>query len=283
MDAGASFGPYITHFRNTFFTQTGYGGYDYVPKPDAEKKIFARLAPRVLRMAAEDYLELPELIIRNIEVDLPDKAMRIYKQMETALRIDFESGRVTAATSAVASMKCRQIANGGIYLSPDKWEHIHFEKANAVLDLVEELQGQPAVVAYDFHHDLERLKQVLGKDTPHIGSGVSAKKGKEHEEAWNRGELKVLLGHPQSMAHALNLQGTELGGSIIIHSLPWSFELYDQLIKRVWRQGQKKRVVVYKIVARDTIDYAILRSLEKKERTQNSLFSALKEYFNANR
>lgn len=280
MDKGASFGPYITHFREKYFFRSGYGGYEWTLKKGADKEIFARIAPRVLRMSAEDYLDLPELIITDVRLELPEKVMRIYKQMEDQFRVDFEAGRVTAANAAVASMKCRQIANGGIYLTPDTWENLHYAKAEAVQDIVEELQGQPALVSYDFHHDLERLKELLGRDTPHIGSGVSAARGLEYESAWNQGELTVLLGHPQSIGHALNLQGGDEGGSVVLHSLPWSYELYDQFIQRVRRQGQKKRVIVRRIIASNTIDEAIIRSWDRKESTQNSLFSALREYLN---
>lgn len=278
MDGGKTFGYRFTHFRNTYFFSTGYGGYTWLPKPGADKQIFKAAAPRVLRMAAKDYLELPPLIIKDVEVTLPDKAMRIYKQMETILRVDFEEGRVIAANAAVASMKCRQIANGGVYLSESSWEHIHEAKSEVVADLVDELSGQPALISYDFLHDLERLRKVLGKDTPHIGGGVTATRGREIEESWNKGELRALLGHPQSIAHALNLQGGEEGGAIILHSLPWSFELYDQFISRIWRQGQKKRVVVNRIIALKTVDEAIIKSLERKDRTQNAFFDSLKEY-----
>ena len=279
MDMGKALGPRFTHFREEFFFSTGYMGHDWVLKPGAEKAIYRRVAPSVLRMDAKDYLSLPPLIVKDVEITLPDKAMRIYKQMEKQLRIDLEAGTVTAANAAVASMKCRQLANGGIYTDLEhNWNDIHTEKAEAVGDIVEELSGQPAFIAYDFLHDLHRLKQVLGKDTPHIGGGVTVKRGKEIEEAWNRGELPCLLGQPQSVAHALNLQGSVDGGAVILHSLPWSHDLYEQFIQRVWRQGQKKTVIVHRLIAKGTIDEAIIRALERKGKVQNDFFNALREY-----
>jgi SNF2 family DNA or RNA helicase len=280
MDMGKALGTRFTHFREEFFFSTGYMGHDWVLKPKAEQAIYRRVAPSVLRMDAKDYLDLPPLIVKDVEITLPDKAMRIYKQMEKQLRIDFEAGTVTAANAAVASMKCRQLANGGIYTDLEhNWNDVHAEKAEAVGDIVEELSGQPAFIAYDFLHDLQRLKKVLGEDTPHIGGGVTTKRGKEIEEAWNRGELPYLLGQPQSVAHALNLQGGVEGGAVIMHSLPWSSDLYNQFIQRVWRQGQKKTVVVHRLIARGTVDEVIIKALERKDKTQNDFFSALKEYF----
>jgi len=279
MDLGKTFGPYITHYRNRFFHQTGFGGYDWALKPGADKEIYDHLAPRVLRMSAEDYLEMPPLIIEDIEVELPPKAMAMYKQLEDALRLDFKVGRVVAANAAVASMKCRQIANGGIYLDGAEraWQHIHDAKTEALVDLIEELEGQPALIAYDFHHDLERIKKAVGKNTPHIGGGVSGKASDAICEQWNRGELRALIGHPQSVGHGLNLQ--EKGRAVIFFSLPWSFELWDQFMRRIYRQGQKERVFVYQIVAKGTVDAAILKALRKKGDNQNSLFNALKEYW----
>ncbi len=116
------------------------------------------------------------------------------------------------------------------------------EKAEAVGELVAELQGRPALIAYDTHHDLIRLRKILGKDTPHIGSGVSAKRGVEIEAAWNKGRVPCLLAHPVSVAHGLNLQ--KGGRAIIWHSLPWDLEHYIQFTRRIYRQGQKHKVFV---------------------------------------
>jgi SNF2 family DNA or RNA helicase len=185
-------------------------------------------------------------------------------------------------------MKCRQVANGGIYLDQEvqalvklpstqkKWVDLHEAKLDALEELVEELQGSPLLVAYDFQHDLERIKKRFGKEVPYIGGGVSVKRSSELEAAWNRGELPILFGHPQSMGHGLNLQ--ECGHHIAWHSLTWDFELYDQFNRRVRRQGNKsKRVFVHHIIAEGTIDEVILVALKMKRKGQNALFSALKK------
>ena len=191
-----------------------------------------------------------------------------------------------AANAGVATMKCRQIANGGLYrkldidtpiVKDDAWAHLHMEKAEAVGDLVEEMEGQPVLIAYEFEQDLHRLLKVLGKDTPVLGGGVSAKEGQRIERAWNEGNIPVLLGHPQSMAHGLNLQGA--GNSIIWHSLTWNYENYDQFIKRVHRQGSRhKQVFVHHIIARDTIDEVMLGVLQNKGKVQHDFLTALKGY-----
>lgn len=277
LDGGAALGRFITHYRNQFFYPTGFGGYEWKLQEGAEKKIQERIKPLVLRLEAKDYLELPQLVENNIYVELPKQAREAYKQMEDDLFTGLKNGDVVAANAAAASMKCSQIANGGVYGEDREIHHLHMEKAEAVKDLVEELQGTPALIAYDFEHDLERLLKVLGKNTPYIGGGVSPKRAAAIEAAWNNGELSVLLGHPASIAHGLNLQNA--GNHVIWHSLTWNFEHYDQFIKRILRQGSKhKKVFVHHIIAENTVDVAKLTALKFKDHSQRSLLAGLKEY-----
>ena len=276
LDQGYSLGQYITHFRNTFFDSTGYGGFTWKPKDNAEERIYARLAPLVLRMDARDHLDLPPLINNTLEVELPPDARAIYNTMEDLLIAAVQDETVTAANMAAAAIKCRQIANGGIYRDTDGWANIHEAKTEAVLELVESLQGKPAFIAYEFKHDLDRLRAALGKDVPHMGGGITSKQQARTEAMWNAGELPILLAQPQSVAHGLNLQG--VGAAVIWHSLTWDLENYEQFVRRIWRQGQRERVVVHHIVAKDTVDETIMAALAGKDRTQRALLTALKQY-----
>jgi SNF2 family DNA or RNA helicase len=276
LDVGNSLGRFITKYRFDFFDSTGYGGFKFKIKDGAEKRIYKKLAPLVLRMDAKDHLKLPPLVNNRVEVELPPKAQKIYDAMDKLLIAAVEDETVTAVNIAAASIKCRQIANGGIYKDEGSWAHIHEAKVEATAEIVEELSGKPALIAYEFKHDLERLKREFGKDTPHLGGGVTGKRQAEIEEAWNAGELPILLAQPQSVAHGLNLQG--VGAAVIWHSLTWDLENYEQLVRRIWRQGQKERVVVHHLVAKDTVDEAIMAALASKDRTQRALLSALKAY-----
>lgn len=284
LDQGRSLGPYVTHYRMKYFVQ-GYDGFTWELREGAEEEIYQRIAPLTLRMAAEDYVEMPQLIENNVYVDLPEPAARVYRELEDDLITKLDKRIVVASNAAVASMKCRQVANGGVYLDPEtralikpqrakrEWVNLHYEKVDALLELVEELQGSPLLVAYDFEHDLDRLRERLG-DVPYIGGGVSAKRGAEIERLWNAGKIPVLLGHPQSIAHGLNLQSA--GYHVCWHSLTWDFELYDQLIRRVWRQGNKsRRVFVHHILARGTIDETVLEAVKGKRHDQNAVYDAL--------
>lgn len=296
MDLGKTLSPYITHFRMKFFEKREFeirhpdpvkaaAGMrlkiaEWFITPEKAQLLYAHIAPNVLRMSAEDYLDMPPLIINDIYIDLPPKARALYDQLETQLRLDFKAGRVTAANAAVRGMKLRQLANGGIYLDDDTertWQNVHEAKVEVVKELVEELEGQPALVAYEFLHDLDRLKAALGSDTPHIGGGVKGKQSADIIKAWNKSELPVLLGQPQSMAHGLNMQ--ESGDVVIFHSLVWNFEDYDQFIKRVHRQGKKRPVTLHRIIARGTVDEVVVAALARKDASQTSLFNAIKEYW----
>lgn len=286
LDEGRSLGQYITHYRNKFFTPS-WDGYSWELNEGADKQIYKRIKPLALTMSASDYLEMPELIENTIKVDLPPTARRVYNELENELYTEINKKTVVAVNAASASTKCRQVANGGVYVDDGilklvkqpkykrEWLDIHDEKTEAVADLVDELQGEPVLIAYDFEHDLERLKAKLGKNTPHIGGGVTPKRSSEIEKQWNAGKIPVLLGHPASLAHGLNLQGA--GRHVVWHSLTWNFELYDQFIRRVYRQGQKsKRVFVHHIIANDTIDEDIISALKSKDKNQRALFDALK-------
>jgi len=277
MDMGNALGRYITHYRMEYFDATGFGGYTWQPKREAESRIYKKLAPLVLRMDAADYLKLPPLVNNTVEVELDADARRVYDTMEELLISAVDDETVTAANLAAASIKCRQIANGGIYKDDHAgWVDIHDIKTEAVVELVEELSGKPALIAYEFKHDLARLRAALGEDVPHLGGGVTGKQQAIIEAAWNAGKLPVLLAQPQSVAHGLNLQGT--GAAVIWHSLTYNLEDYEQLVRRIWRQGQKERVVVHHIVAKNTVDVAIMCALRSKDKTQRALLTALRDY-----
>jgi hypothetical protein len=294
LDRGNALGEYITQYRRSYFfdanlVQSNEGLQDqriqrpvWVPRKDAMDKIYNKIGPMVMRLSAQDCLNLEPYLENTIEVELPAQARTHYRQMEklliTTVFDEEEKGEiVTAASAAAASQKCRQIANGGLYTHPESHVavEIHEAKLDAVEDLVEELNGKPAIIAYEFHHDLQRLRKRF-PGAPYLGGGVSAARQAQVEDAWNAGLVPVLLAQPQSVAHGLNLQG--VGAAVIWHSLTFNLEHYEQLIRRVWRQGQSERVVVHHVVATDTVDEVMMDSIAAKDMTQQTLLTNLKNY-----
>jgi len=286
LDQGRTLGRYVTHYRLKYF-DLGYNGYTWSLKEGADKQIYTRLKPLALRMAAEDYLDMPQVIENTIYVDLPDPVMKVYDQLEKDLIARLDDRLIVAANAAAASVKCRQVASGGVYLDPQilgmlvkkpksqrEWANLHTEKIDALGDLIDELQGEPLLVAYDFEHDLDRLRIKFGKDIPYIGGGVSMKRSSELIKLWNARQLPVLFGHPQAIGHGLNLQ--DGGYHVCWHSLTWDYGLYDQFNRRLLRQGNKsKKVFVHHIIAKNTIDEVMLVIVRSKRREQNALFKAL--------
>lgn len=290
LDLGRSLGKFITHYRFQFFDTYGDVRYpQFTPKPGAEDAIYARIANLALRIDAEDHLTLPKLIPNKIMVDLPEKARRTYDELEAEFITEIEGQPFTAETAAALSQKCRQMASGAMYedrVDPltgvprtgrRKYAVLHDEKLDALEDLIEELNGQQLFVMYEYGHDLERILKRFG-DLPHIGGGTSDKKALEYEAAWNDGTLPILLGHPASVGHGLNLQRSN-ANQIAIFSLTWNYEYYDQFIRRLRRQGNNApRVFVHHILARDTVDELIYNALSRKGSLQQRLHDALKEY-----
>lgn len=288
LDLGNALGAFITHYRNSYFNPTGYMGKEWVLREGAEKEIYERLEPLAIRMAAEDYIDMPKLITDNIFVELPKKVYKVYDDLEEHLIAQIGDKEVVAANAGVASAKCRQVVNGGLYLDPEvealikvpkgarDWIDLHTEKLDAVEELMGELQGAPLLVAYEFKHDLARLLKKFGKNTPYVGGGVTPKKCDEIFTKWNAGQIPLLLGHPQAMSHGLNLQ--EGGHHVCFHSMFWDYDLYYQFIRRLLRQGSKaSRVFVYHILARGTIDEVIYSALQSKGRSQQELFKAIQK------
>lgn len=288
LDLGKALGPYITHYRNQYFHATGFGGYEWKLNEGADKKIYKAVKPLALRMEAEDYITMPKLIPITVYVDLPPAARKIYEDMEDDLFAELDGQEFVAVNAASASIKCQQIANGALYkdkVDPltgipirgkREWTALHSAKLDAMQELIGEMQGNPVLWAYHFGHDLERIVATLGKGTVHMD--VSAKRGTEIVKAWNRNEIDNLFVHPASVGHGLNMQEGQ-AAHVALFSIPWDYELYDQLIRRIRRQGNKvDNVFVYHLVAKDTIDEAKMRALSNKGAGQKAFLDALKTY-----
>lgn len=291
LDEGKTLGHNYHEFRKKYFESEDWSKHTWTIKDFAADTIHELISPLVLEMSAEDYLEMPEIMFNDIIIDLPDKALKYYKRMEKDFFIELDGMEASAEAAAQSSMKCHQIANGRVYedipidLTEDeikafrkqrKTLDIHTAKAEALKDLVDELNGKPLLIAYHFKHDLEAIHKALGNDISHIGSGVSAAQSKVIERDWNAGKIKVLVGHPDSMAHGLNLQ--DGGNDVCWYSLTWNLENYLQFYKRIWRQGVKGRCRVHHLISNKTLDMAIMSRLGDKAQNQTDLRLALKNY-----
>ena len=271
LDRGQRLGHTITGYRLQFFKNVSrdpsYG--IYVEKPGAQKKINRLLEDICMSMKAEDYLNMPERIENVIPVRLDPKETAAYKQMEQTALLQMEDGAMVEAFSAAAVMgKLLQLANGFAY-DFDKVPHrIHEKKLDALEEIIDCNPGQPILVFYNFQADREALLQRFPEarilDT---GQDIAD---------WNDGKVPLILAHPASVGHGLNIQE---GGHIIVwYGLTWSLELYQQANARLYRQGQKHRsVVINHLIAAGTVDEQVMQALRTKDVTQAALMKALKE------
>lgn len=285
LDQGAALGRFITHYRDEFFIPNKYTN-KWKLQPGAEERIYKRIEPLMLHMGYEN-LDMPELIPNILWCQLPPAVEDLYTQFERDFITKVDDRIITAANAAAMSTKLRQVANGGIFLDPPMlpsglqapkskrtWKNLHDDKTAALRDLVDELQGDPILVAYDFEHDLDRLRQEFGKDGV-FACDYSAKQFGKVEDAWNAGEIPLLFGHPQSLSHGLNLQ--DAAQHVGWYALTWNREWYDQFIDRVWRQGNKfKQVFVHHFLTEGTIDEVIYNALLGKGSVEEALLTGIK-------
>ena len=269
LDLGERLGRYITRYRLAYFTPDKRNAqvvFSYKPLPGAEERIYDKIDDITISMRAADYLKLPSLVMNSVIVEMGDKEKEIYDSLCDDMVVSLGNNEIDAVNAASLSNKLLQMANGAVYGDEHSVHQIHDEKLNALEDLIESANGKPVLVAYWFKHDLARIKAKF--------PFVREIKTDADIRAWNRGEIEVGIIHPASAGHGLNLQ---TGGSTLIwFGLTWSLELYQQTNARLYRQGQKNTVVVHHIITKGTIDERVLKALEKKEKTQNSLIDAVK-------
>jgi SNF2 family DNA or RNA helicase len=277
VDQGNALGRFITHYRAQYFYQSGFGGYTYTLRTGADKEIQAKMKHTMMRLMVEDHLEMPDLIFNDIVVELDDNARKIYKAFEDDFLAEVGDDVIMSTNAAAVGSKCRQVANGGVYDENHIAHHIHDTKTVAIVDLVEQLQGNPLFVGYEFKHDLERLRRVFPQ-APCL-TGLTGSRLDQTIDAFNKGSIPVLLAHPASAGHGLNLQ--EACHHVCWYGLTWDYDLYKQFIARVWRQGQpSNRVFVHRIVADKTLDRTVTTRLLQKERTADAFSNAIKDLRN---
>jgi len=268
LDQGERLGKTITSYRERFFypgKRNGHIVYEWIPcDPD---KIYKRIEDICISMKAEDWLEMPERIDRVVKVKLPDEAMKKYKKLERDLILKFtDGGDIVAANGAVLINKLLQLAQGAAYDENADVKFIHDAKLDALEDVLEASAGKPVLAFYIYQHDLARIQKRFPQ--------ARVLKSSREVNEWNAGKIQLLLAHPASAGHGLNLQA---GGNIICwFGLPHSLELYEQANARLHRQGQREKVIIHHLVAEKTFDEAVMEALQRKALTQADLMEAVK-------
>lgn len=268
LDLGERLGRYITHYMNEYFLPDKRNGaviFSYKPQPNAEERIYRRLADMTISMKSTEYLKMPELILNDIEINLDEEDQIKYKKFKKEMVMTIQEKEIDAINAASLSNKLIQLANGSIYDEDKKFYEVHNKKLDKLEEIIESANGKLVLVAYWFKADKERIEKRFK---------VKEIKTVDDIKQWNMGMINLALIHPASAGHGLNLQS---GGSTLVwFSLTWSLELYQQTNARLYRQGQKNTVVIHHLITKNTIDEDIMKSLKRKDKTQEALMKAVK-------
>lgn len=272
LDEGERLGKKITHFRTKYCDCNTHGGHfsTYAMKPGAEESIRSAISDICISMKAEDYLQLPECTVVDVPVYMDKRTEKRYEEFEREMLLQIDENTLDAGTAAVLSGKLMQFANGAVYDENKNAVEVHSGKLDTLSELVEGLNGQHALIFYNFRHDLERILRHFEK-SPLV---IRELKTDQDQADWNAGKIDLLLAHPASAGYGLNLQ--QGGHHVIWFGLNWSLELYEQANKRLHRQGQQERVIIHRLITQNTRDVDVADALAGKQDVQNALLEALK-------
>lgn len=291
MDRGDRLEKTISRYREKYFRpgQTnGHVVYSYNLMSDSEQLIHKKIEDICISMKADDYLEMPMRTDNYIKLRMPDDIKKQYDDFEKNKILDLlntvetveeedEDGNVTlvqkpvevnVVNAAALSNKLLQFANGAVYDEDKNVFPIHNIKLDALKEIVENSNGQSILVAWTYQFDKDRILEYLKSYKPR-----ELKTNKDIED-WNAGRIQVMLAHPASAGHGLNLQA---GGNIIVwFGQTWSLELYQQFNARLYRQGQQKGVIIHHLIMKGTHDEDVIQALKAKNKKQNALMDSIK-------
>lgn len=275
LDQGERLGRYYTHYRQDWFEPDRRNGaqiYSWRPRPKAEQQIRDAISDICISLKATDHLQLPDRLTEDIPVVLTPSAAKAYRQMEATCLLEADGQLITAMQAAALTNKLLQLCNGGAY-DADRQAHIfHSCKAEALVELIDALGGQKALVFYAFQFDKEVIADALKRAHSPVSARLLASPADVAD--WNAGKIDVLLAQPASAAYGLNLQ--QGGHHIIWYSLPWRLDLYEQGNARLYRQGQQHPVIIHRLLVKGGADELVAKSLEHKDKSQEALMQALK-------
>jgi len=271
LDAGLRLGRSFAAFEGRWF-QRSRDGYGLLPLPHAQAEIEGKLQDLCLTVTKG--IPVDEPVVNELYVELPPRARGLYRDMEKTMFAEIAGHEVEAFNAASRTMKCLQLANGAAYVDEEgTWKEVHDAKIEALEEVIEAAAGAPVLVAYHFRSDLARIQRAIPRARVLDANPETIRE-------WNAGRIPVLLAHPASAGHGLNLQD---GGNILaFFSLNWNLEEHDQIIERIGptrqaQAGHERPVFVHYILARNTVDEVVLERLRSKRAVQDLLMEAMQK------
>lgn len=275
IDRGERLGKTITQYRARYFRpgkSNGYVVYSYDILAGAPGMIQEKISDICISMKASDYLDMPERTDNFITVTMSDELKKEYNKFknDNIIKLIDDSGttEINAVNAASLVNKLLQFANGSVYDEDKNVHKIHTLKLEALKEIIENSNGQPILVAWTYQFDRDAILKAFSAYKPR------QLKTADDINDWNAGNIQLMLAHPASAGHGLNLQA---GGSIIVwYGLTWSLELYQQFNARLYRQGQTKHVTIHHIVTSGTYDEEVINAIKRKDKNQNRLLDSIK-------
>lgn len=268
LDRGERLGQTLTRYRDAYFRKK-HNGFGWEVRDGCSEHIHKRVGDICISMQAKDYLDLPKRIdiTRKVKLARMDKYKEFVRDEVLKLE-EGTGGEITPLSAGALYSKLLQFCNGAVYDENKNTHEVDETKLMAIKEAVEELQGRPCLIFYQFQSDIPRLQ----KEIP----GARRLEGPDTIVEWNAGKIPVLLLHAASAGHGLNMQHG--GHHMFWFGLPWGLELYQQAVARLDRQGQTKPVVNVRFICEGTVEELVDARLGEKAMTQGELIAALKKH-----
>ena len=302
LDSGQTLGTSKHFFQKHFYRkETAWIGGQVIRRRRKDpQKLFNAIAPAVVRLDQDDHLDLPPLIKSVRWVELPKEVRKRYNRMERKYFYELQQAqdskdrkKILATTAGAKYQYCKGLANGGIYENEEVTRadgtkhkvrigthHLHYEKVNALDRLHEELGRKPLLVAYQFDHDLERLLERWPTASV-INGSTKPKERSQIIDDWNDGKITMLFANPAALNYGANMQKlSHLVGALyfVWFGLTDNLLFYQQLIKRLHRQGVEHTVFMYHLLCANTVEEGVYENLLTKAESQTTLLNAMREY-----
>jgi SNF2 family DNA or RNA helicase len=296
LDGGKRLGGSYNKFIQSYFDYVDRSGQVMTPRneqerhraklaiksPEHEARIHKLISDITYRIDGSEHLDLPDLVYNTIDVELPSHVKKMINDFKKHKVQQFGENKASASFAAAVTGKIRQMTQGCIYTDyeegmpkpkgPRKYERLHSVKLDALKSIVEEASGQGILCAIQYRFELDIILEAF-PGTPAIVGGKKEEESMDAIRAWNKGELPLMLCHPQSLSHSVNLQ---TGSHILVYyGIPWSLEQYLQLNKRLHRTGQRNTVIIHHILAKNSVDTFVMQALKENKSIEDALLEFL--------
>ncbi len=260
-------------FMQQYFVCINRDFGEWMPRRGALEQVMTRIRPATFVLEPGVYKDkLPPCHVVEMRCDMPDREP--YEKMKRDFMVKMQGKDITAMSAAAVTTKLQQMASGWVYHTVDwngpyrlpVWFSTH--RFDLLDEVLEGNQRANTLIVYNFIEELAELKRR------YPGRLWTLDDGADVIERWNAGKIPLLAVHPKSAGHGLNLQHG--GHHLVFLSLPWSLELYEQVVGRLHRSGQERDVWVYVLLTNKTIDERIWAALADKRAISDIALEELK-------